>query len=161
MSLSSMMRTWIVNWSLSVTWFHSSWIDISVEFLSEYNWSVMMSNWNSLLSFLRLLRESNLFSCLMKTETKWLMQRWENFFEFRCSCRNCNLIDQQWTEMMINSILWAKMKTTSRSSFWAAMILFWRFWMILSSRLYFFKMIWFWCRRCLSELFFFLERFSD
>ena len=139
MSLSSMIRIWNVKWSLSVTWFYSNWINVSIESLSKCNWLMLMFNWNSLLLFLKLLRKSNLFSCLMKIETRWLMQKWENFFEFRCNCKNCNLIDWQWIEIMINSISWIKMKTIFKLNFWMIMILFWKFWMILSLKLCLFK----------------------
>ena len=41
------------------------------------------------------------------------------------------------------------------------MMLFWKFWMIASSRLCLFRTIWFWCRWYLSELSFSLKKFSD
>ena len=35
MSLSSMIRIWDAKWSLSMTWFHNNWVDISIESLRQ------------------------------------------------------------------------------------------------------------------------------
>ena len=160
MSLSSMIRIWSMKWFLLITWFHSSWVNVSVESLSWNNWLMLMSNWSLLLLSSELSESSNSFSYSVKTEARWVTHRWENFFRFRCNCSDCNLINWQWIETVIDSISWTRIETISWFNFWKTM-LFWKSWVIASSRLCFFRTVWFWCRWCLSELFLSLKKSFD
>ncbi len=132
-SLRSISIIWTANLSLISTYFHNVWVKVSAESSSRFK--VSWFSWDSMFS-----TSNSLISRFMKVKI----------------CKNAEIIENRcnWTEFRMMICDWSFMTLMLKISRM-------RFLIISRSKTWIFRIVWCWYWCWESNVFFFLERFSE